>query len=121
MGRTGWYNGFVVSPPLISASRRTDVPAFFPDWFSGCLSRGFATFRNPYSGRPATVSLAPDDVAAFVFWTRNPLPFFAVLDRLERARFRSVFHVTVTGYPGALEPAAPPFEEAVAAFRGLSE
>ncbi len=108
------------SPLLISASRRTDVPAFFPDWFSGCLSRGAAAYRNPYSGRPASVSLARGDVAAFVFWTRNPLPFFLVLARLETAGYRSVFHVTVTGYPKALEPAAPPLEEALAAFRKLS-
>jgi hypothetical protein len=111
----------VISPLIVSASRRTDIPAFLPDWFSGCLSRGSAEYRNPYSGRPASVSLAPGDVAAFVFWSRNPLPFLPVLARLERAGFRSVFHVTVTGYPRALEPAAPPFEEAVAAFRELSE
>ncbi len=111
----------MVSPILISASRRTDVPAFFPDWFSGCLSREAAAYRNPYSGRPASVSLAPDDVAAFVFWTRNPLPFLPVVVRLERSGYRSVFHVTVTGYPEALETAAPPLGKALAAFRRLSE
>lgn len=110
----------MASPLLISASRRTDIPAFFADWFSDCLSRGAAAYRNPYSGRPASVSLARDDVAAFVFWTRNPRPFLPVLVRLEKAGYRSVFHVTVTGYPGALEPAAPPLAEAVDAFRGLS-
>ena len=111
----------MVSPRLISASRRSDIPAFFPDWFAGCLSRGVATYRNPYSGREASVSLRPDDVAAFVFWTRNPGPFLPVLSRLERARYRSVFHVTVTGYPRELEPAAPPLPDAVAAVRALSE
>ena len=110
----------MASPLLISASRRTDIPAFFPDWFSECLSRGTAAYRNPYSGHPASVSLARDDVAAFVFWTRNPLPFLPVLGRLEEAGYRSVFHVTVTGYPRALEPAAPPLDEALAAFRGLA-
>ncbi len=109
------------SPRLISASRRSDIPAFFPDWFAGCLSRGVAVCRNPYSGRETSVSLAPDDVAAFVFWTRNPLPFLPVLGRLERAGYRSIFHVTVTGYPAALEPAAPPPGDAVAAFRRLSD
>lgn len=109
----------MVSPFLISASRRTDIPAFFPDWFSECLSRGAATYRNPYSGRPASVSLAPDDVAAFVFWTRNPRPFFPTLARLERAGYRSLFHVTVTGYPRALEPAAPRLDEALTSFRIL--
>ncbi|MGE5188582.1 MAG: DUF1848 family protein [Gemmatimonadota bacterium] len=111
----------MVSPRLISASRRTDIPAFFPDWFSGCLSRRSAEYRNPYSGRPASISLERDDVAAFVFWTRNPRPFLPVVDRLERGGYRSVFHVTVTGYPRELEPSAPPLEEALAAFRELSE
>ncbi len=111
----------MVSPRLISASRRSDIPAFFPDWFAGCLSRGVASYRNPYSGRAASVSLAPDDVAAFVFWTRNPRPFLPVLGRLERAGYRSVVHVTVTGYSAELEPAAPPLRDAVAAFRELSE
>ena len=111
----------MVSPRVISASRRSDIPAFFPDWFAGCLSRGAAVYRNPYSGREASVSLAPDDVAAFVFWTRNPQPFLPVLARLERARYRSIFHVTMTGYAGALEPAAPPLADAIAAFRRLSE
>ncbi len=108
------------SPQLISASRRTDIPAFLPDWFTECLSRGAAAYRNPYSGRAASVSLAADDVAAFVFWTRNPLPFLPVVARLELAGCRSIFHVTVTGYPRALEPAAPTLEEAAAAVRRLS-
>ncbi len=110
----------MASPQVISASRRTDIPAFFPDWFGECLSRGAAAYRYPYSGRPASVSLAPDDVAAFVFWTRNPRPFLPVLARLDAAGYRSIVHVTVTGYPRALEPAAPALGDAVAAFRSLS-
>lgn len=109
------------SPVLISASRRTDLPAFHGEWFSSCLSAGRAEYRNPYSGRPATVSLRRDDVAAFVFWTRDPSPFFPVLDRLERAGFRSLFQFTLTGYPRELEPSVPGFAHAVAAFRRLSQ
>ncbi len=110
----------MTQPVIVSASRRTDVPAFHADWFSACLSRGTAEVRNPYSGRPAAVSLARERVAAFVFWTRDPRPFFPVLSRLEREGFRSVFHVTVTGLPPEIEPSVPPFAEAVAAFRSLS-
>ncbi len=110
----------MASPRIISASRRTDIPAFFPDWFAGCLSRGAAAYRSPYSGREASVSLVPEDVAAFVFWTRNPVPFLPVLARLELAGYRSIFHVTVTGYPRSLEPAAPALEDAAAAVRRLS-
>jgi len=110
----------VTQPVIVSASRRTDVPAFHADWFSACLSRGTAEVRNPYSGRPAAVSLARERVAAFVFWTRDPRPFFPVLSRIEREGFRSVFHVTVTGLPPEIEPSVPPFAEAVSAFRRLS-
>ena len=110
-----------MTPPIIvSASRRTDVPAFHADWFGACLSRGVAEYRNPYSGRPAAVSLDKDSVAAFVFWTRDPRPFFPVLSRIEREGFRSVFHVTVTGFPREIEPSVPPLEDAVTAVRTLS-
>jgi hypothetical protein len=110
-----------VEPPgIISASRRTDIPAFFPEWFSSCLDAGAASFPNPYSGKPASVSLRGDEVAAFVFWTRNPAPFFPVLDRLEREGRRSVFQFTVTGLPRELEPFVPPPADAVSAFRRLS-
>src|SRR3989337_1762633 len=58
MQRAGWYNTHVIPPVIISASRRTDVPAFHADWFSACLSSGIATFRNPYTGRPSQRPLA---------------------------------------------------------------
>jgi hypothetical protein len=110
----------VTPPAIISASRRTDVPAFHADWFSSCLSRGIAEYRNPYSGQSASVSLEKDRVAAFVFWTRDPRPFFPVLTRLERLGIPSVFHVTVTGLPREIEPFVPSFAEAVSALRRLS-
>ena len=110
----------MTAPVIISASRRTDIPAFFPDWFSECLSRGVAGYRNPYSGKPASVSLDRDSVAAFVFWTRDPRPFLPVLSRLERGGYRSVVHFTLTGLPRDLEPSAPSVDEAVGAFRDLA-
>jgi hypothetical protein len=60
-------------------------------------------------------------VAAFVFWTRNPSPFFPALGRLEREGFRSLFQFTLTGFPPELEPSVPAFEKAVSAFRRLSD
>jgi Domain of unknown function (DUF1848) len=119
--RAGWYNTFVAPPVIVSASRRTDLPAFHAEWFSACLSRGTAEYRNPYSGRPATVSLSRDRVAAFVFWTRDPRPFLPVLSRIEREGYRSVFHFTVTGFPREIEPFVPPFAETVTAFRRLAD
>lgn len=117
----GWYNTIVIPPVIVSASRRTDVPAFHSEWFSACLSRGIAEYRNPYSGKPAAVSLSRDRVAAFVFWTRDPRPFLPVLSRIEREGYRSVFHFTITGLPREIEPFVPPFAETVTAFRRLAD
>jgi len=119
--RAGWYNTIVTPPVIVSASRRTDLPAFHAEWFSACLSQGTAEYRNPYSGKPAAVSLSRDRVAAFVFWTRDPRPFLPVLSRIEREGYRSVFHFTVTGLPREIEPFVPPFAETVTAFRRLTD
>ncbi len=110
----------VSRPAIVSASRRTDIPALFPGEFEAARERGFAAFRHPWTGKPASVSLLRSDVAAYVFWTRNPRPFLRVLARLEREEIPSVFHVTVTGHPRALEPAAPPEDDAVSAVRELA-
>ncbi len=107
-------------PVVVSVSRRSDIPAFFPDRFGECLDRGFAEFPLPYSGTPARVALSRDRVAAFVFWTRNPVPFLPVLRRLEREGYPFVFQFTITGHPRSLEPGAPAERDAVRAFRELS-
>src|SRR5512134_2801923 len=101
---------------IVSASRRTDIPAFHAAWFAAAR----AAFRAPYSGKPAVVSLAREDVAAFVFWTRNPVPFLPVLSRLEAAGYPSIFHFTLTGLPGELEPSVPDTAEGLRTFRALS-
>jgi hypothetical protein len=110
----------VVPPVIISASRRTDIPAFFPAWFAASLDAGEAVHRQPYSGRTVRTPIGRSHVAAFVFWTRNPRPFLPILFRLEESGYPSIFQVTVTGLPRTLEPSVPPFSEAVAAFRELS-
>jgi hypothetical protein len=105
---------------ILSASRRTDIPAFLAGWFGSALAAGRATFRAPYTGRPSEVSLARGDVAAFVFWTRNPVPFLPVLSRLEDAGYPSIFHFTLTGLPGELEPSVPDTSASLRALRALS-
>lgn len=117
---TGCYNGNVDSPSIISASRRTDIPAFFPDRFAAALAEGRAQYRNPYSGKASQVSLRREDVAAFVFWTRDPRPFLPVISRVEDAGYPFLFQFTLTGMPRELEPNGVPEGEAVAAFHALA-
>jgi hypothetical protein len=106
---------------IISASRRTDLPAFYGEWFAKRLESGSCLVANPFNPRQVTqVSLRRQDVTAFVFWTRDPRPFGAVLDRLDRDRLPYLFLFTLTGYGSPLEPFAPPVDEAVPAFQRLA-
>jgi len=107
---------------IISASRRTDIPAFYGEWFLGRLGRGFCLVPNPFNTRQvARVSLLREDVDAFVFWTRDPRPFTMALDELDGRDYPYVVLFTLTGYGSPLEPHAPPVLEALAAFRELSD
>lgn len=108
-------------PRVVSVSRRTDVPAFYARWFVGRVRAGFCEWVNPFGGQRQRVSLRPEDVAAFVFWTRNPAPLMPHLDELERRGYRFYFHFTLNGYPGALEPYNPPVELSIGRFRRLSD
>jgi hypothetical protein len=57
---------------IISASRRTDIPAFYGDWFINRIKEGFAMYKNPMrSTQVFAVSLFPEDIDAIVFWTKN--------------------------------------------------
>ncbi len=106
---------------IVSASRRTDIPAFYADWFARRLREGFCLVPNPFNpSRVATVPLRREDVDAFVFWTRNPVPFGGVLDELDLRGWPYCFLFTITGYGPPLEPSAPPLDAAVEALLGLS-
>jgi hypothetical protein len=110
----------MVSVMIVSASYRTDIPAFYSDWFMRRLAAGQAWVANPYRGKPYVVSLAPGDVDGFVFWTRNVGPLQGRLREIA-AIAPFVVQFTVTGYPRALEPGVIDTETAVAQIRALSE
>lgn len=107
---------------IISASRRTDIPAFYADWFMNRLSAGFCTVPNPFNKRQvATISLAPTDVDVIVFWTRNPRPMMPYLGELDRRGFNYFFHYTMMGYPRYLDRHGPSLQSATETFLELSE
>ena len=68
---------------IISASYRTDIPAFYGDWFQSRLDAGFCRTVNPYGRQIHTVRLDADAVSGFVFWTKNLGPFRPVLDDVQ--------------------------------------
>ena len=106
---------------IISASYRTDIPAYYRDWFLNRLAAGYAEVRNPYSGKATRISLAADDVSGFVFWTRNPAPFTDGFEAVAKRGVPFIIQMTITGYPRALEPGVLDTNAAIAAFRDLAK
>ena len=105
---------------IISASYRTDIPAFYGPWFLQRLEDGHCTVANPWSGKNYTVSLTSDAVDGFVFWTRNLRPFAPLLARVRRhAPF--VVQYTVTNYPRMLDAGPPTARRAVADIRAAAQ
>lgn len=90
---------------IVSASYRTDIPAFYGAWFMNRLDAGFCRVANPYGGPPYRVELDPTNVDGFVFWTRNIGPFIENLADIRARVAPFVVHHTITGYPRVLEPA----------------
>jgi len=88
---------------IISVSRRTDVPAFYGDWFMARLAEGFAGVVHPFGGQRYIVSLKPDDVVCFVFWSKNFSPFLENLRTIENMGYKFYFNYTVTGLPSVFE------------------
>ena len=105
---------------IVSASYRTDIPAFYAEWFLRRLDEGFALVRNPYSAQMYRVDLRPQRVTGFVFWTRNFGPLLERLDRLRAFGRPFVVQFTITDYPRQIEPAVIPSEKAVAQMHRLA-
>lgn len=99
---------------IVSASYRTDIPAFYGRWFAARLHAGWAEVANPYGGRPYRVDLTPAAVDGFVFWTRNAGPFLPMLETVAARGTPFVVSVTVLGYPRALEAGVIAPETAIA-------
>ena len=105
---------------IVSASYRTDIPAFYGDWFQARLAQGYALVANPYGGPDYRVALGSEAAEGFIFWSRNPAPFRPVLERLAAEGRPFVLQFTITGYPRALESAVPAAETSVALLRDLA-
>lgn len=106
---------------IISASRRTDIPALYADWFINRVRAGVCTVPNPFNpGQVTQVSLRPEDVDVIVFWTRFPRPLLPYLNELDGRGYRYYVQVTVLDYPHLLHPRVPPFDAVGRACRELA-
>jgi hypothetical protein len=108
-----------VAPLIISASRSTDIPAFYGDWFKERLRSGYATRVNPFNGMTQNISFAKTRV--LVFWSKNPLPFLPLLRELAGEGWQMLFLFTLNEYSGeGLEPGIPALDERIRTFSNVS-
>ena len=106
------------APLVISASRGTDIPAFYADWFFNRLKAKYSAWKNPFSGQYSYVSY--QNARFFVFWSKNPKPLLGHTDELKKMNFYIQF--TLNDYVSeSLEKGVPPLDERIETFKQLVE
>jgi len=109
------------APLIVSATRRADIPAHYAEWFMNRIRAGWCAVPSPFNSRQVSrVNLSPGEVAAFVFWTRDPRPLMPHLKELEALGHRFVFQFTLVEYPANLHPGMPPLTGRLEAFKRLA-
>lgn len=111
---------------VVSASQRTDIPAFYSRWFMQRVRAGFAEVKNPYSAQVYRVSLLPEDVHAIVFWTKNFAPMIKHLDELDARGLDFYVQYTINGFTldertRPMEARVPRPEIVLRGFRAITE
>ncbi|MDH3699927.1 MAG: DUF1848 domain-containing protein [Alphaproteobacteria bacterium] len=105
---------------IISASYKTDIPAFYSAWFLRRLAAGQCRMVNPWNAKPITVPLDSASIDGFVLWTRNIAPLSAHLGTVA-AHAPFMVQYTITGYPRALEAGTVPAARAIAEMHTLRQ
>lgn len=109
------------APVIVSASRATDIPAFFSTWFSNRLQAGYMRWANPFNANQVQY-VAFQHTRVIVFWSKNPKPLVRYLPQVDAAGINYYFQFTLNDYTAeGLEPNVPPLAQRVETFKALSE
>ncbi|MBQ7462913.1 MAG: DUF1848 domain-containing protein [Bacteroidaceae bacterium] len=107
------------APVIISASRSTDIPAFYAKWFFNRLAKGYCVWYNPFNQQPMYISFKNCKVV--VFWTKNPEPIIPYLPELDKRGIHYYFQVTLNDYEHeGFEPNVPSVAKRIETFKKLS-
>src|SRR3989304_7445546 len=107
---------------IISASRRTDIPAFYGEWFINRLKEKFVYVRNPMNYRQVSkIDLSPEVIDLIVFWTKNPAEFLEKLNIINSLGYAYYFLFTLNPYGKDLEKNLPVPETRINIFKKLSD
>ena len=105
-------------PVIVSASRSTDIPAFYAEWFFRRLREGYSAWTNPFNGVRSYVAYR--DTRFIVFWSKNPEPLLGHLDYLDSRGIGCYVQFTLNDYVAdGLERNVPPVQERIDTFRRL--
>ena len=105
---------------IISASRRTDIPSFYSEWFVNRVKEGYVLVPNPFNPKQlGKVRLTPDVVDCIVFWTKNPAPMLHKLEALKD--FKYYFQFTLNPYGKEIEGNLPSLEQRIDTFKRLAD
>lgn len=108
------------APVIISASRSTDIPAFYANWFINRLKAGYCVWYNPFNQKPMYVSF--ENTKVVVFWTKNPEPMIEFLPELDKRGIHYYFQVTLNDYEKeGFEPNIPSLQKRIDTFKRLSQ
>jgi len=107
---------------VLSASRRTDIPAFYMEWFMERIASGSFEVLNPYNRRVSIVPTDPGQVHTIVFWSKNFGPFIHghYGERLREMGYHLYFNFTINSDAPLLEPHVPPLGERLAQLEKLT-
>lgn len=104
---------------IVSASGRCDIPALYPDWLVSRIQAGYCLVRNPRNPKQIRrVSLEPEDVSAFVFWTKDVQPMIPHLGSLKGYPY--YFQYTINGYGPDIEIGMRSLHERIESLKSLS-
>ena len=108
------------APIIVSASRSTDIPAFYAKWFINRLKTGYCVWYNPFNQQPMYVAFK--NTKAVVFWSKNPKPIIPYLHELDERGIHYYFQFTLNDYDKEqFEPNVPSVEKRIETFKELSE
>ena len=107
---------------ILSASRRTDIPCYYGEWFMNRLREGYVLTRNPMNyAQISRIQLSPEIVDCIVFWTKDAANFLPYLDELDRMGYVYYFQHTLTPYGKELERNLRPKQDIEDTFVALSQ
>ncbi len=110
-----------IAPVIVSASRSTDIPAFFAKWFFNRLEQGYVKWINPFNWNKSQY-ISFENARVVVFWTKNAKPIIPYLDKLDEKGINYYFQHTINDYEAEeLEPNVPPISVRIATIKALAE